>query len=152
MLHGQAPDQRQLGLSPAIKGESAATLGSVSTAEMHDSNPCICKMCCWMVARLGDHGEPSRSRGGGYAIQPRLEWLQEWHIHNFSQQPVPGLHHPLSKNFLLTFGINLPSFSLKPPHCCSLPDAKMRTQRSKAMALGPMSPVLHRHIANARVH
>ncbi|EOB08416.1 hypothetical protein Anapl_06434, partial [Anas platyrhynchos] len=28
-------------------------------------------------------------------IQPGLEHLQGWGIHNFSGQPVPGPHHPL---------------------------------------------------------
>jgi len=28
-------------------------------------------------------------------IQPGLEWLQEWDIHNLLGQPVPVRHHPL---------------------------------------------------------
>jgi len=34
------------------------------------------------------------------AIQPNLEHLQGWHIHNFFGQPVLVFHHPHCKKFL----------------------------------------------------
>ena len=43
----------------------------------------------------------------GPPVQPGLEHLQGQGIHNFSMQPVPVLHHPLSKKFLLIFNLNL---------------------------------------------
>ena len=47
-------------------------------------------------------------------IQPGLECLQEWGIHNLLGQPVPVRHHLCVKNFLLISNLNLPCLSLKP--------------------------------------
>jgi len=47
-------------------------------------------------------------------IQPGLECLQGWDIHNLLGQPVPVLHHPRVKKFLLISNLNLPYLSLKP--------------------------------------
>ena len=47
-------------------------------------------------------------------IQPGLECLQGWGIHNFLGQPVQCVTTLWGKNFLLTFNPNLPCLSLKP--------------------------------------
>ena len=46
-------------------------------------------------------------------IQPALEHLQGWVIHNFFVHPISGPPTPREKNFILTFHLNLPSSSLK---------------------------------------
>ena len=47
-------------------------------------------------------------------IQPSLECLQGWGIHNLLGQPVPVCHQPLCLNFLLISNLNLPCLSLRP--------------------------------------
>ena len=47
-------------------------------------------------------------------IQPGLECLQGWGIHNLIGQPVPVRHHPLGEKFPPNIQINLPCPSLKP--------------------------------------
>ena len=40
------------------------------------------------------------------SIQPGLEHLQGWGIHNLSGQPVPVPHHPYGKEFIQLSGLN----------------------------------------------
>ena len=47
-------------------------------------------------------------------IQPGLERLQEWDIHNLLGQPVQCVTTLWVKNFLLISNLNLPCLSLKP--------------------------------------
>ena len=47
-------------------------------------------------------------------IQPGLECLQGWGVHNLLGQPVPVCHHLCEKNFLLISDLNLPYLSLRP--------------------------------------
>ena len=49
----------------------------------------------------------------GCPIQPGLEHLQGWGIHNLSEQLFQHLTALIVKNFPLTSNLNLPSFNLK---------------------------------------
>ena len=76
----------------------------------------------WVGRAIKDHPPPTQMLWAGChpldqtlqgPIQPGLEHLQEWGIHIFSGQPVPGPHHLLSENFLIMSTLYLPSFCLK---------------------------------------
>lgn len=47
------------------------------------------------------------------SIQPGLECLRGWEIHNFSGSPAPLPRHPLRKKFLLMSNLNFHSISFK---------------------------------------
>ena len=64
----------------------------------------------WVGSDIKDHLVPtslpwdgchSPDQAAQGRIQPGLEHLQGWSIHNFSGQPVPVHHNPLSEEFLL---------------------------------------------------
>jgi len=65
--------------------------------------------CCRMSYQVLDQAPAQAAHS---PIQPGLEHLQGWGIHNLSGQPVPVLHHSL-KNFPQASNRNLPSLSLK---------------------------------------
>jgi len=62
----------------------------------------------WVGRELKDHPVPTSLQwalppdpAAQGPIQPGLECLQRWDIHNFTGQPVPVPHCPLSKKYLL---------------------------------------------------
>ena len=64
------------------------------------------------------HGRQPRDQAAQSHIQPGLECLQEWGIHNLLGQPVPVRHHPLSEKLPPNIYPKPPLNQFKTiPHC-----------------------------------
>ena len=83
--------------------------GEANTSQV-DSSTCFyikaaaIRYSCFMKSMSPEKGKfwtfHTLDQAAQRPIQPHSECLQEWHIHSFSGQPLPVLHHPLSKSFL----------------------------------------------------
>jgi len=83
-------------------------------------------------------------------IQPGLECLHGWGIHNLPGQPVPVPHHLCVKNFLLISNLNLPCLSTE--HRCLSPGLSIvpkgrqwliRDEKQKVSLINLMSTLYH---------
>jgi len=93
------------------------------------------------------HSSADEDTVEGSTIQPGLEYLQGCGTHIFSGQLCQCLTVLWIKNCILTFNLNIPSFSLK--KCCSLKLLSMYLQQSKNLSTGVSrhpSQTIHVHL------